>query len=88
VAREIDALARLADPGEGGIHGALDGGDEGDDGAVVRRIRRDIEHRDAVDGGDRGADRVGDFGAPALGKIRNALYEHRKEFGERGMVLR
>ena len=51
------------------------GDDERDDGAVVRRVGRDVEHRDALDGGDRVTDGGDDLGTAAFGEIRNALDE-------------
>ena len=68
-------LARRANAGERGVDGVLDGRDERDDGAVVRLIRRDVEHGDAVDGGDRVANGGDDLGAAAFGEVRNALDE-------------
>ena len=70
---EIDQVTRRANAGERGIDRVLDRHDARDDGAVVRLIRRHIEHRDALDAGDRVADRGNDLGAAALGKIRDEL---------------
>ena len=47
--------------------------DERHDGAIVRLVRRDIEHRHALDGRDGVADLFDDIEATAFGKIRDAL---------------
>ena len=72
---EVDVFARRANAGERGVDGVLDGRDEGDDGAVVRLVGRDVEDGDAFDGGDGVANRGDDFGAAAFREVRNALDE-------------
>ena len=49
--------------------------DRGDDRAIVRLVRGDVEHGDALDGGDRVANGGDDLGTTTLGEIRNELYE-------------
>lgn len=73
--REVDARRGLLHPRKRRGHGLLGGRDEGDDGPVVRRIARDIEHGHSIDRGDGiayGRDRVG---VSTFGKIGNALDE-------------
>ena len=60
VRREIDAVARDGDAGERGVDRVLDRRDEGDHRAVVRLVGRHVEHDDAVDRGDRVANRLDD----------------------------
>jgi hypothetical protein len=75
VLREVDALLRDADPRERGVHGGVDGRDEGDHAAVVRHVGRDVEHDRALDAGDGVTDGGDDLGAASLGEVRNAFDE-------------
>ena len=72
---EVDRVAGLCDPRKRRGYGGRDRRDEGDDGAIVARIRGDVEDRHAVGSRDGVNDRGNDFGAASFGEIRNALDE-------------
>src|SRR5436190_5054285 len=80
VLAKIDALSGSLDSRECGIDSKVDFCDEGDYRPVVRRIRRDVEHRDALDRGDRIANCGDNLRTPSLGKIRYALYKLHQAF--------
>jgi hypothetical protein len=64
--RQVDGVARRADPGERRFDGALDRGDERDDRPVMRRVGRYIEHGDTLHRRNRIADGRHDLGAAAF----------------------
>jgi hypothetical protein len=71
--REVDAFRSFAHARERGVDGAVERGDERDDGAVVGGIGRDVEDRNAIYFRDRRAYGFDDFLIPALRKIGHTL---------------
>ena len=84
VGGEVDQVAGLGDAVEGGLHRAVGGRHEGDDGAVMAGIARRIEDDHALDARDGGDDGGDDLGATPLGEVRNAF----DEFHDRGRFRR
>ena len=82
---QVDQLVGLRDARERGVDGVFDRHDEGDDGAVVRLVGRDVEDGDAFDGGDRVADLRDDLGTTAFREIRNAFDELHLAMAEDGV---
>ena len=82
VLREVDARRCFLHRRERGVDGLVHRRDEREDRAVVRRVGRDVEDGDTIDGGDGGANGVNDRLVTTFGKVRNALDEfHRLDVG-------
>src|SRR5205823_4190977 len=82
---EVDELRGLGDARIRGGDGDVDGDDEGDDGAVVRGVGRDVEDGGAVDGGNGVTNGGDDLGAAALAEVRHAFDELHQTLGFAGV---
>jgi len=83
VLTHVDALGRLADPGEGRGERLLRRTDEGDDGPVGRGPGVHVEHLDATGAPDRVDDLVDHRPIPTFAEVGYALD---KLFGHRRLL--